>query len=461
MNNRSIFVRSLFLKAAWVLCTCSFLLFIQAKETEIKAPNKSWSILTYMQADNDLASFADYNIKAMQTGILDDSAVTMLVQWDQPDNNKTWRYRIVPGGRIEDESVNAEMGYNPAQEIVDSMAWVARKYPADHYGLILWNHGSGVEDYRSLMLKSLNLPRQIRSWMELPGLKYQKKSSYTKDKRGILYDDSQNTCLDNQGLYTAMQAVTKNLGKKLDIIGMDACLMAMVEIYYQIRQFADVFVGSQQTEPGEGWNYASWLSALTTNPTMSSLSLATSMVQAYKEQYKYQWNAQDYTLSAIKLDVVDDLKANIDSVALGIKSCMQYDADAMSKMLSKARKASIEMYTPEYIDLYSFYTALLNQLQQTAPKSSKFLQDSNRPFSFFKPSNPSFQQAAGKLSQVISDGMKLISKAVVMNVCGPALANVRGVSIYYPSKGKIHASYYNTLFAKESAWMGFLTSLRA
>lgn len=455
-----------FISAACKLLVCSFFFCAQAQEsvalhddqvTKSKASTKAWTLLTYIQADNSLAEFASYNMTAMQKGMLDDTNVNMLVQWDQPGNNKTWRYRIVRGGKIEDDSLSLEMGTNPSQEIVDSMQWAVSKYPASHYGLILWNHGSGIEDYCRSRLSVL-LQKHIHSWIELPGLPHKNLSEITDSQRGILYDDSQNTCLTNQGLSSAMSAIKTMLGKKIDLIGMDACLMAMVEVCYQVRQFADVFVGSQQTEPGEGWNYRSFLAALTAKPSLGSLGLATSIVQAYKEFYKYHPDARDFTLSAVRMDSIDELKSNIDDIAKGIISCVSCDAQTMTSILSKARKASIEMYSPEYIDLHSFCTALLNQLQRTAPKSAKFLQN-NRPLS--KPMTPEFQQAANKLTACLTTAMKTISKAVIMNVCGPALANVKGLSIYYPSKGSIDSSYAKTLFAQDSSWMTFLKSLRA
>lgn len=465
MKNAISYNKKLFITAACKLLVCSFFFGVQAQDSVVQSDaqvikakgTQSWTLLTYMQADNSLADFASYNITAMQKGMLDDTNVNMLVQWDQPGNNKTWRYRIVRGGKIEDASLSLEMGTNPSQEIVDSMQWAITKYPADHYGLILWNHGSGIEDYCRSRLSVL-LQKHIHSWMELPGLPHKTLSEITDGQRGILYDDSQNTCLTNQGLYNAMSAIKTMLGKNIDIIGMDACLMAMIEVCYQVRQFADVFVGSQQTEPGEGWNYRSFLAALTAKPSLGSLGLATSIVQAYKEFYKYHPDARDFTLSAVRMDTVAELKSNIDDVANGIMSCMRYDAQTMTSILSKARKASIEMYSPEYIDIYSFCTALLNQLQRTAPKSAKFLQN-NRPLS--KPMTPEFQRAANSLGVCLTNSMKCISKAVVMSASGPALANVKGLSIYYPSKGNIDSSYANTLFARDSAWMTFLRSLRA
>ena len=39
------------------------------------------------------------------------------------------------------------------------------------------------------------------------------------------------------------------LGKKIDILGMDACFMSMGEVAYEIRESVDVLVGAEGLEP--------------------------------------------------------------------------------------------------------------------------------------------------------------------------------------------------------------------
>src|SRR5205823_6865956 len=80
--------------------------------------------------------------------------------------------------------------------------------------------------------------------------------------RAIAFDDDAKDFLDNQELKRVLGEARKFLGGKIAVIGMDACLMSMVEVAYQIRGAASVMVGSEQTEPGEGWPYDSILRAL-------------------------------------------------------------------------------------------------------------------------------------------------------------------------------------------------------
>ena len=54
----------------------------------------------------------------------------------------------------------------------------------------------------------------------------------------------------------------KRLGRKLDVLGLDACLMAMGEVGYQSKGSASFMIGSEQTEPAEGWPYTAVLGEL-------------------------------------------------------------------------------------------------------------------------------------------------------------------------------------------------------
>ena len=48
----------------------------------------------------------------------------------------------------------------------------------------------------------------------------------------------------------ALSQIKDVLGQKIDLVGMDACLMAMVEVAYEIKDYVNILVASQETEPG-------------------------------------------------------------------------------------------------------------------------------------------------------------------------------------------------------------------
>lgn len=47
-----------------------------------------------------------------------------------------------------------------------------------------------------------------------------------------------------------------SLSKKIDIVGFDACHMALLEIAYDIREYARYLIASQDYEEKDGWNYS-------------------------------------------------------------------------------------------------------------------------------------------------------------------------------------------------------------
>ena len=74
---------------------------------------------------------------------------------------------------------------------------------------------------------------------------------------------------------------SKNGGVKFDIIGFDACLMATLETALVAEQYGDYLIASEAVEPGTGWYYTNWLSALSENPAIDSLDLGKQIIDDY------------------------------------------------------------------------------------------------------------------------------------------------------------------------------------
>ena len=415
-----------------------------ARATKTKA---AWTVLVYMDADNSLASYASYNMNDMSAGLASLNGINLLVQWNKPNNKETWRCEIIPGGSVDAGSFPIEMGANPSTELVKSMQWIVNNYPADQYALILWDHGSGVEDFYPDAAR--NIVRSISNnfrWLNLlPSF----------PSRGVLYDDEEQTCLTNPGLVSALIQIKKLLGKNLDLIAMDACLMAMVEVTYQMKGLVNLFVGSQQTVPGNGYPYSHFIKPLSLNPAGTTpLQLAQSMVSAYKDFYTTQMPVSDFTLSAIDVTSIDLIKKNIDQFITAVAACAKADAAKTKSMIISARNSSISFEMPEYIDLHSFYANILNQTKKTTPKSLLILAKQDKKI---KPTpTKDYQNALDALDVVVKDGLNKISKVVLQKVAGPIYSGVQGISIYYPSSGQIDSSYQQTIFAQSTSWMQFV-----
>ncbi|MFH0898133.1 MAG: clostripain-related cysteine peptidase [bacterium] len=404
----------------------------EQKTTKTEA---EWTIVTYIQSDNNLYYFSNLNISSMEEAGSTDQ-VNILVQWDQPQNKKTWRYKIEKGGQVDAGSLNQEMGVNPEREIVECMQWAKVNYPAKHYMLVLWNHGGGVID----RLVKVSLSRAIgnlsgdRFWLEVPGL-----ASTTLDDRGILYDDSDHTFLNNQGLANALTQIKGVLGKNLDILGMDACLMAMIEIAYQVKETTDYLVAAENVEAGEGWDYAGFLKPLVANPTaFSSDMLAKTIVESYSNYYEVQ--DPEYTLSAINVNKIDNVVSSMNDILILLDTCNQINKKRMDKIFKNVRRRVSEFAISDYIDLDTFYAALSERMSvRIAAKKTSIR----------------FKNALDKVRAAVEVGRKALADSVSCYAAGSQYPDVKGLSIYYPTTS-IHSSYQKTLFAQNSRWYSFL-----
>lgn len=368
-----------------------------------------WTILLVMQGDNNLSYFLHQNIKILQQ-IGSTEQVNILVQWDEPLKHKTWRYKIGHKKLLDDATLNKDMGINPEAELVDAARWAFIKYPSKKRSLILWNHGTGILDEK-------------QSWNKI---------------RGILYDFSSKKCLTNKGLLRAMQRIQQEIlaGSKIDLIGMDACLMAMLEIAFQIKDFGKIFVASENIQYSPGWNYASIGKNLIKKPQeYDQIALATLIVESF-EIFNEKRNTV-YTQSAIDLENIALMKNNISTFA---STCLQsQEQETLTNIITTARLACTEFDNGNYIDLENFYKHITREIKKNK-KISLDLKTS--------------------LLNYAENGCELIKKLVIRHVKGKTFSRSHGLSIYFPRSKTIHTSYQLTLFAQETLWPNFINRFK-
>ena len=147
----------------------------------------------------------------------------------------------------------------------DFIKWSAEHHPAQRYGLVMWDHGGGT--FMGFG-RDDNFP--------------QKMMSISAIKQGIA-----------------------DGGEHFDFIGMDACLMATVEIAYMLEPYADYLIASEETEPGWGWHYGNWISIIENDPYADVESFAKFIVNNYVNGDSKLWGSN--TMSVIDLSEIPAL----------------------------------------------------------------------------------------------------------------------------------------------------------
>jgi len=387
--------------------------------------------MIYVQSDPILNNFVIKNFQAMAK-VGSTKNLTIVVQWNKPGKQGTWRYVIEKNimKRIDPER-RYPRAHDFTHDLINFADFVVTRYPADNYAFIFSCHGVGIIDpsWSQLQQFAVN-PATLRNQSQL------------EQSRGILFDISNRRYLNNQGLTQAFDHITKNIiQKKFALIGMDACLMSMLEVHYQIRNFADYLVASEEVELAHGWNYEPFLSALAHN-TITPAELAQRIVVTFEQLYKGQ--TKFYTQTAIHLGEISYIKDNLDLILYNLELCRDIDTTTLQQAVLNARRQCLQLSIPFYIDLHSFYTELHTQLvaleQPTEDADRKALIES---------------QAFSALKEQLLLGTNLINTVVIAKVTSTYLARAQGISIYFPQK-TIDPSYLKTAFAQDSLWLPFL-----
>lgn len=431
-----------------------------SKAAYTEQSKKDWTFIVYIAADNDLRGFAARNIKQMAE-IGSNNHINILVQLDIriTDNKKITRRYYIENNKIlhvnADDPHSQKMDSGNPNTLVSCCAWAIENYPANHYALILWNHGTGIIDPETGRMIN---PTELFSYNSSSN-RYdldrtvgfldfinEKEFRYRNDCwKGICWDESTGNYLTNQKLDAALTEISTRFlhGKKLAIIGFDACLMSMTEIYKIVRKNAEIQVSSQEVELGAGWDYSKALAPFRTQ-SLDPKSFAAHIVDAYQETYNKITN--DFTQSAIDLGESELLEQNINTVAQLLIEALNKQQNGSVKnaiQTSRSKLLCTHFDEPSYIDLHHFYSNLLINLKL-----------------FVLNNEEQSRNLKEALTNALEEGKSLIKQIVIANKTGKNLNKAQGISIYFPER-RIHPSYRKTTFALSNNWMPFIAQFLA
>ena len=374
---------------------------------------KEWTILTYIAGDNDLETFINLNLKQMAKGSSNNIHTLAFVCTKRSGEPKLARKYYVKDNTLQKDGPDLEsVDSGIPQTVKQALDWAHENYPAEHFALILWDHGSGwrkkliAQDYNKFI------------------------------NRGVCYDYTTGNNLNDYDVREILKHAVNLYGKKIEIVAFDACLMAVLEIAYTVSQYAHYLVSSQETIPGTGFNYQYLLQPLK-DDHLTPEAFSKWMVDAYHKNYSSAMN-NNYTLSACKLDLVYKLVNNINAIANKLKELIQTkDSHLIKRILNWVQHNSLGFTYNDYKDLASFYTNLY--------KGVKYLDLS--------------QKDSEWLKYNILKGLKQIDECIIKNTASVNLSNAHGISLYFPpSKPE---SAYSTIYwtKKQPYWYQFLQVL--
>ncbi len=289
----------------------------------IPDPNlPEWTFMVYLNADNNLQQDGLDNLAQMQTaGSNAKVNLVVLMDTDTSNGGRARKLYVTKGG----VTVIADLGeidMGIPETLADFGTWAVRNYPAKQYFLDLWNHGSGWD-------KAMQPP-----------------------VKGISSDDSSGNVISvAKGEYAAgLAPIAAAIGRPIDVVGFDACLMAMWEVANATAPYAKYLLASEETEPAAGWPYDKFLQPLVANPMTSPVEISTKIVDTY-----FAAGSRNSTMSLVDLSTMSEVNAKVTAFANELKSAVP----TYKTQINNVRGATRAFYYSNNRDLYDFAVRLV------------------------------------------------------------------------------------------------------
>jgi hypothetical protein len=318
--------------------------------------SKEWTLLVYIAAHNNLRRLGRRSLHQ----ILDVGSTPQLnlaALYDGPHSAT----RIIAGnpGQPEVEESLSNFDSGDPDALLETIRWAFEQCPAERYALVLWSHGSGWRPEERTGGGTLSawtpeqlarIAREARGDDAVPATELTQRTGQggsmalfrttlarilrqnAPAERAICFDDGSRHSLDTLELERVVREVKDIIGQPLDLLGMDACVMATLEVACQVREHVRYMVASEELVPGRSWPYDTILSALRAEPATLARDLAALTVQHYVDYYTANpppLNGGDVTKVALDLVQLDPLIQAVDGLSEALLERMDAQASPL------------------------------------------------------------------------------------------------------------------------------------
>lgn len=176
------------------------------------------------------------------------------------------------------------------------LTWGLSNYPAENYGLILWNHGGAMG--------------------------------------GVCFDEQFNDSITADECYTAVTNARNACGvtDKLEWITYDACLMAVQDVAEYNSYNFNYMLSSQESEGGYGYDYDAWLPTLYANPDVSTPTLLQKIGHTFLVEEDVWYD--DQTQSVYDLSKMNTYKTAFESFASSLNTTLGSSSNKLNSFIS-------------------------------------------------------------------------------------------------------------------------------
>ncbi len=233
------------------------------------AGGAKWTIFFYGHGDHSLSPSLLRDIAEMsQAKIGDNVQFIALVDWNAKVRvmaggpmfppGAFW-YRITGNGQEPQElGAENELDFDDPTILASAIEATFKQFPADRYGVILWDHGG--------------------AW----------RGGFGGDNQDNTRERAPGMAVDS--VASAVRAGLQRAGlggvRPLDIFGFDTCLMSGVEVIPPFADLTKVFIANAELDYGDGFDYTETLTWLSANASATGKEFAVAEAAQWDEHHR-------------------------------------------------------------------------------------------------------------------------------------------------------------------------------
>lgn len=284
--------------------------------------NVEWTILWYVDGHNNLGPYFQNELNRLYN-VTSTASINLLILAGLSRTNPLSYLYYFHNGTFQ-RLAQGNYNFGDPATLQNFLSYGIQNFPAKKYLLIIGNHGSG---WRERILEQ-NPVRDI-CWDDIYG----------------------GASISIPELKSVLQSAVTLLGRKIDLVFFDACLMGTIEVDYEIKDLVSYLVSSEAI----GWvgitRWDTMFNQLVSNPTMSPGSLGVLIAQTYFNNY----SGVDRTIAVKDLSKIDTIANDIYYFASYLRDCINVSASAIMYWRNQTQSfAPYSNYPAVYIDLYQF-----------------------------------------------------------------------------------------------------------
>lgn len=261
-----------------------------------------WTLLIYWDADNNLEFCTEFALETWRNAMTPEADFNLVAMVDILSIEGTWVYDIHDGVVDTVETLSEQNMSDPAV-LEEFIFYGLSNYPAEKTLLVMQDHGY--------------------SW------------------RGLCVDETDGGAIMSiDGMAKAIASATeRNGGRGVDVLAMDACSMATIEIAYELSGVVSYYVASQSVVPYDGLPYDMMISSLIPDAGISAETYSSMIVDQYLEYYSsktdyehiYSYDQDFISCSAFDISKIDELGARFADLTAALEPLVATHADEIKE----------------------------------------------------------------------------------------------------------------------------------